>query len=664
MDTMERIFKNEIDIQNDWNIHVEREMDDEAPKMVFQNMNTRSIKQEINDELNTVDLLGESFIATKSEKDSFHEVHIPNIQNKFNYPGKRIKSKDRMDMEQTVIKDEIEIHNDFICYTNIKQELSDEIYSVAFQNVNTISTHPIKQEISNDFNTTQVFEKSTVVVKTEECSNRVDKLNISNKFKSRSIKTEEETKSQGMLKNGKYLNLNRMGGIIICELCGNLYTKLREFLWHFFTSHYMKKNRRRKEGTTDISVNRNLNDNVKTEIEIVEDGWRNEKYNSKSDNTKSSICGGQKINDLNTSKNLFQCNMKTFSQTSDFKRHLCSHTGEKPFKCDICSKSFLRKFHLIQHLCVHTGEKKFECDICLKKFSQINGLKTHLRSHTGEKPFKCDMCAKTFSLKSSLNLHLRNHTGEKPFKCDICLKTFLQKSRLKEHLYSHAGKKPFKCEMCLRSFSRTSYLRKHLITHKEEKTFKCDICSKSFSHKFNFNTHLRSHTEEKPFKCEICMKTFLHKHHLNRHLHSHTGEKPFKCDICLKTFKQKRSLSVHLLNHTEEKTFKCEICLKSFSQKSSLKPHLLSHTKEKLFKCQICSKTFLYKYQLNRHLLTHTGEKPFKCDICLKTFTQKNSLNAHLRNHTKKRPFKCDICSKSFSLKYNLKTHLLSHTGD
>ena len=69
---------------------------------------------------------------------------------------------------------------------------------------------------------------------------------------------------------------------------------------------------------------------------------------------------------------------KTFRDSSTLKRHLLTHSDERPFKCSQCSKSFRRKDHLQEHVIVHNEVRPFPCPQCGKSFSRKNGLKTHM----------------------------------------------------------------------------------------------------------------------------------------------------------------------------------------------------------------------------------------------------------------------------------------------
>ncbi|KAF7298019.1 Glucoamylase [Mycena chlorophos] len=160
-----------------------------------------------------------------------------------------------------------------------------------------------------------------------------------------------------------------------------------------------------------------------------------------------------------------------------------------------------------------TNKKRYQCTHpgCLKAYSKPSRLEEHERSHTGDRPFSCDTCSKTFLRESHLHAHSRSHLPEsdRPFVCGEqgCTKRFWTAQHLRVHTDWHNGAKPFVCpeDDCGESFAKNHQLRTHRATAHAApgtKPYQCEHegCSKSFA----TNQHLRQHSkvhDEKRYTC-------------------------------------------------------------------------------------------------------------------------------------------------------------------
>lgn len=99
--------------------------------------------------------------------------------------------------------------------------------------------------------------------------------------------------------------------------------------------------------------------------------------------------------------------------TSDYKykvvAHERTHTGQKPFVCATCDRSFALQDSLTRHTRIHTGERPHVCATCGQTFAVLGNLRTHERTHTGERPYVCPQCGKGFGKKSDMTRHARIH---------------------------------------------------------------------------------------------------------------------------------------------------------------------------------------------------------------------------------------------------------------
>lgn len=89
-----------------------------------------------------------------------------------------------------------------------------------------------------------------------------------------------------------------------------------------------------------------------------------------------------------------------FGTSSYLIVHKRIHSGEKRYECDVCGKAFTQALTL-KFTRKYTLERIFMNALTVGKFLVVF-ISECMRTHTGEKPYECKECRKTFSVSSFL----------------------------------------------------------------------------------------------------------------------------------------------------------------------------------------------------------------------------------------------------------------------
>ncbi|NXT27811.1 ZNF12 protein, partial [Syrrhaptes paradoxus] len=92
--------------------------------------------------------------------------------------------------------------------------------------------------------------------------------------------------------------------------------------------------------------------------------------------------------------------------------------GEMMYTCNECMENFSSQSFLTLHQRRHTNHHLILCPCCNRSFSCASDFVRRHWSHTGERPYQCGVCQKTFKRRYHLNVHQRTHRrSERPYPC-------------------------------------------------------------------------------------------------------------------------------------------------------------------------------------------------------------------------------------------------------
>ena len=162
------------------------------------------------------------------------------------------------------------------------------------------------------------------------------------------------------------------------------------------------------------------------------------------------------------------------SQKSLLNEHIKGVHENNPFRCEVCSETFIYWKSLRKHEKRAHAEPdsmhmfKYNCSECDFVSDDKTEFQMHTDRHMNMKRYKCNVCAMAFFTQSQLTNHLKHSCSALivyKFECSVCGKKLKSEDRYREHFYSqHVLNQPEKmyyCEVCISRFFSERGLKIH-----------------------------------------------------------------------------------------------------------------------------------------------------------------------------------------------------------
>ncbi|KAG7272840.1 hypothetical protein CRUP_025820 [Coryphaenoides rupestris] len=259
-------------------------------------------------------------------------------------------------------------------------------------------------------------------------------------------------------------------------------------------------------------------------------------------------------------------------------------TGTRPYKCDLCDKSYIHFRSLTNHKKTHqTG--MFECTVCFKLFNNMAALYSHHRTHRsrdGEEPDAAGECSST---PQHSQFSPQNQDTAVNF-CHLCQVLFSTDDEFQEHIQMHNSS----------SGSYGAHGDHHNVSyensiHSPESNFYASPVNNIPSVSSSADNHRDyDHSSERALRngqmfpdCSTSQPSLVDpqgEQVLDDNDEVDDGSDPaerrFKCEVCGKRYRHSGSLINHRRSH-QVGIYQCSICRKSYPHLAALKSHLRLH---------------------------------------------------------------------------------------
>ncbi|CAK9297410.1 unnamed protein product [Gordionus sp. m RMFG-2023] len=404
--------------------------------------------------------------------------------------------------------------------------------------------------------------------------------------------------------------------------------------------------------------------------------------------------------------NLLQCEIcdNSFSNKSNYGRHIIVHNTVKPYQCYLCGQAFVVIENLRKHYLLHFAMLKA---LAVSLSSSPNSPEYHcLRCDTlikGKPKFQAHICAESkLDTKESTNETFNENqeddtykivspirdvkSEDENFKCLDCKHCFMNKDLFLGHVCLGQSEKvpqlPMLCDYGIeaaRSQILSNYMpianNVHSNNHQSQPDYAhlepqdpdsnaLDILG-AFEEQTNITTSSFNPSPYIQAALEI-PDQLKFSSYLDPFTRPISSENPWEeyWPKYQTVYEGKCNLSICLA----EMTFYRSVMFNIHSIVQPMIPviHLRSCEVNRVFCCEACNRSFRERKILEEHIIAlHFKNLPshyFLCHLCGKFSRAGRSFKVHLERHFSENKFLCDQCAMAFPSKSQLKSHYQSHT--
>lgn len=251
---------------------------------------------------------------------------------------------------------------------------------------------------------------------------------------------------------------------------------------------------------------------------------------------------------------------RMFPWTSSLRRHILTHTGQKPFKCSNCPLLFTTKSNCDRHLL----RKHSDSDSAVSVYVPLEDVPEPMTARMDEPEDADDIIEPYNEGQRSASL-----TPE-PIQPAAVISSTPEPPKIPTPRPPGSGELPainsdlpFKCHLCDASFADRIPCLDHIkIQHTTDFAL---LISKGAIETEASSDHQQASAEDDDAKpesrgkypdyanrkvmCAFCMRRFWSTEDLRRHMRTHSGERPFQCNTCQRKFTLKHSMLRHQKKH-------------------------------------------------------------------------------------------------------------------